>query len=227
MPLAVTATMLGGGQTTWHPNPDIFYADGAGPLLDMGPYYLTAIVALLGPVLRVAGFASTRTSERVIEIGPRVGERFAAETPTHIAALLEIEGGVTGSLVASFEAPRRSVGALVIEGSEGSLALPDPNTFDGPLRLRQGRGEWRDVPHGSHGARDARGIGLDDLVRSVSNGGGNRASGRLALHVVDVATALLSAAAEGRVLDVTTRAERPEPLVAGPASGDAARVGTA
>ena len=77
--------MLVGGQETWHPNPDIFFADGAGPLLDMGPYYVSAIVALLGPVRRVAGFASTRTRERTIEIGPRAGERFAVETPTHTA----------------------------------------------------------------------------------------------------------------------------------------------
>ena len=101
-PLSVSAAMLVGGQEVWHPNPDIFFADGAGPLLDMGPYYLTAIVALLGPVARVAGFSSTRTSERTIQIGPRAGERFAVATPSHTAATIELENGVTANLVASF-----------------------------------------------------------------------------------------------------------------------------
>src|SRR3977135_1117773 len=103
-PLSVSAAMLVGGQETWHPNPDIFYTDGAGPLFDMGPYYLTAIVSLLGPIQRVAGFAATRTLERRIEVGPRVGERFTPTTPTHTSATMELASGVTANLVASFEA---------------------------------------------------------------------------------------------------------------------------
>src|SRR6185503_21191095 len=102
-PLGVSATMLAGGQEAWHPDPDIFFRDGAGPLLDMGPYYLTAIVSLLGPVARVAGFASTRTRERTIQIGPRAGEHFAVATPSHTTAAMELENGVTANLVASFE----------------------------------------------------------------------------------------------------------------------------
>ena len=96
--------MIVGGQESWHPNPDIFFADGAGPLLDMGPYYLTAIVSLLGPVARVAGFASTRIRQRTIEIGARAGERFDVVTPSHTTAAIELESGVTASLIASFEA---------------------------------------------------------------------------------------------------------------------------
>ena len=97
--------MLSGGQERWHPDPDTFFMNGAGPLLDMGPYYLTAIIALLGHVRDVAGFASTLVSERRIEIGPRAGERFTTETPTHTAALLQLSGGRTATLVATFEAP--------------------------------------------------------------------------------------------------------------------------
>ena len=131
-PLSVSAAMLLGGQTTWHPNPDIFFADGAGPLLDMGPYYLTAIVTLLGAVERVAGFASTRTADREIEIGPRAGEHFTAETPTHTSAILQLESGATANLVASFEAPGQYVCDLVIHGTHGVLSLPDPNAFEVP-----------------------------------------------------------------------------------------------
>jgi predicted dehydrogenase len=208
-PLAASAAMLVGGQTTWHPNPDIFYADGAGPLLDMGPYYLTAIVSLLGPVRRAAGFASTRVDERTIEIGPRAGERFSAATPTHTAATLELESGVTANLVASFEAVDQYVCELEIYGTEGILALPDPNAFEGSLRLRQRRDDWHEVPYASRGERDARGIGLHDLVEAIAENRPQRASGRLAHHVVDVARTILAAAAEGRTLEVGTTVERP------------------
>ena len=135
-PLAASAAMVGGGQERWHPDPDTFFRNGAGPLLDMGPYYLTAIVALLGPVRRVTGFASTLVTERRIEIGPRTGEVFAAETPTHTAALLELAGGLPATLVATFEAPGNYSSMLVVHGTEGELALPDPNAFEGPVQIQ-------------------------------------------------------------------------------------------
>ena len=208
-PLSVSAAMLVGGQTAWHPNPDIFFADGAGPLLDMGPYYLTAIVALLGPVARVASFASTRLAEQVIEIGPRAGEQFATETPTHTAAALELASGVTANFVASFEAPGQYVCDLVVHGSSGVLELPDPNYFDGPVRIRRERDETVEVRYTPRGEQDARGAGLHDLALAIAEGRPHRASGELACHVVDVARTILAAAAAGRVLEVGTRVERP------------------
>jgi predicted dehydrogenase len=208
-PLSVSAAMLVGGQSTWHPNPDIFFADGAGPLLDMGPYYLTAIVALLGPVIRVAGFASTRVADRRIEIGPRAGEPFTAETPTHTAALLELASGVTANLVASFEAPGQYVCDLVVHGTHGVLSLPDPNGFDGPVRLRADRQGWTDVTFETRGGRDARGIGLHELAEAIADRRPHRASGELACHVVDVARSILAAARKGKTLDVATTVERP------------------
>jgi predicted dehydrogenase len=211
-PLSVSAAMLAGGQTTWHPNADIFYADGAGPLLDMGPYYLTAIVTLLGEVRRVAGFSSTRVVERTIEIGPRTGELFTAATPTHTAALLELDGDVTAGIVASFEAPGRWVSELVIQGSEGALGLPDPNAFGGHVRIQRGRGSWSDVAYDSFGAMDTRGLGLQDLVEALGEGRPHRAGGHLARHVVEVARAVLTAADEGRAVDIVSHVERPAPM---------------
>jgi len=211
-PLSASAAMLVGGQTQWHPNADIFYAAGAGPLLDMGPYYLTSLVALLGAVHRVTGFASTHVLERTIEIGPRAGARFSAGTPTHTAAVLELDGGVTASLIASFEAPGQYVCDFVVHGTSGVLALPDPNSFDRAVRIRSGRGDWHDLAVVSAGVRDARGIGLDDLATSLADGSPHRASGELACHVVDVAWTILAAAAEGRSLDVASTVERPRPL---------------
>ena len=210
-PLAVSAAMLAGGQSSWHPNPDIFFRDGAGPLLDMGPYYVSAIVALLGPIRRVAGFASTRAIDRVIEIGPRAGTPYTPETPTHTAATLELDGGVTVNLTASFEAGAQYIADFAVYGTEGRLLLPDPNSYGGPLLLRRGREEaWQDVPFTARGDRDARGIGLHELVEAIAAGRPERASGSLALHVVDVARGILVAAAESRVVEIGSRASKPE-----------------
>ena len=217
-PLSVSAAMLVTGADGWHPNPELFFADGAGPMLDMGPYYLTAIVAIVGPVRRVAGFASTRAIERTIATGPRAGERFAVTTPTHVSAALELEGGVTASLVTSFDAIDRYVCDLEIHGTEGTLALPDPNAFEGPLRIRIGRGDWQDAPFGSRGAADARGLGLHDLVEAIAEDRPHRASGQLALHVVDVARSVLRAADERRVIEIESQVEKPQSLPVEPGS---------
>ena len=214
-PLSCSAAMLVGGQESWHPNPDIFFADGAGPMLDMGPYYLTAIVSLLGPIARVAGFASTRTRERTIEIGPRAGERFAVATPSHTTATMELESGVTANLVASFETNGQYVCDLEIHGTEGVISFPDPNGFDGPLRLRRGREGWQDVPFAARGGRDARGIGLHDLVEAIAAGRPEHASGSLGLHVVEIARGILIAAAESRIIEISSRASQLEAMPIG------------
>jgi predicted dehydrogenase len=211
-PLAVAATMMIGGADTWHPRPEQFFHNDAGPMLDMGPYYLTAIVALLGPVRAVAGFASTMTAERTITAGPRAGSTFVVDVPTHVATTMELESGAMANLAASFEVRDRYVCDLEIHGREGVLSLPDPNAFGGSLRIHRSRGDWNDVPYRSEGGREARGIGLQDLVEAVREGRAPRASGRLAAHVVDVARSVLRAAAERRTVEVGTRAERPEPL---------------
>jgi predicted dehydrogenase len=207
-PLAASAAMLAGGQERWHPDPDTFFMNGAGPLLDMGPYYLTAIVSLLGHVRDVAGFATTLVSERRIEIGPRAGERFTTETPTHTAAVLQLAGGRTATLVATFEAPGHYASTLLIHGADGELALPDPNMFGGTLRIRRRQGEWEDVPYPSGGPRDARGLGLHDLVEGIRAERPHRASAELAAHVVDVATSILEACEGGCVVPIDPVGDR-------------------
>jgi predicted dehydrogenase len=210
-PLAVTAAMVGGGQERWHPNPDIFFADGAGPLLDMGPYYISAIVALLGPIRAVAGFTSSRRRVRAIEVGPRTGESFEAHTPTHTAAVLELEGGVTGTLIASFEASGSNVRDVQVHGTDGTLSLPDPNYFTGGVRLRRTGREWESpaVPGSVEG--DARGIGLQDMVESIAAERPHRASGTLAVHIIEVARAILRAGEARGVVEIGSQPERPEP----------------
>jgi predicted dehydrogenase len=211
-PLSVSAAMLVGGQETWHPNPDIFYTDGAGPLFDMGPYYLTAIVSLLGPIQRVAGFAAMRPFERTIEIGPRRGERFTATTPTHTSATMQLADGVTFNLIASFEARDQYICDVAIYGTEGVLLLPDPNAFGGSVRLKRGRGGWEDLPYASRGGADARGIGLHDMVESIAAGQPHRASGELGAHIVEVARGILRSADEGQIVQISSSVDQPEPL---------------
>ena len=188
-PLGATATMLTGGPEGWHPNADFFYRDGAGPLLDIGPYYLTAIVALLGPFAAASGFVSTPTLERVLGVGPRAGERFRAEVPTHVAAALRLESGALATLTVSFEARGRYESGLLVHGTEGTLSLPDANGFGGAVRIRSNGAEWVDVPYEDYGEMETRGLGLHDLVESLRAGRPHRASGELALHVLETAVA--------------------------------------
>ena len=189
----------------------------------MGPYYLTALVALLGPVHAVSGFASTRVGERTIEIGPRTGETFASSTPTHTTAALELTGGVTATLVASFEAPSQYVCDLRVYGSDGVLELPDPNSFGGTVRLRRGRGGWEDVSYATRGARESRGLGLAEMVEAIVARRPHRASGELGEHVVAAARAILEAAAKGRAVTIrkvpAQPAAMPVPVDAEAASG--------
>ena len=146
--------MLSGGQETWHPDPDIFFRDGAGPLLDMGPYYVTAIVSLLGPCAACRGVRLDASSASApSRSGRGAGERFTAETPTHISSMLELAGGVTAMLVATFESPGHYASTMLVHGSQGELALPDPNGFDGQIRIRRGRGDWERVSYPSRRRR--------------------------------------------------------------------------
>ncbi len=192
-PLGAAATMLFGGPESWHPNADMFYRAGGGPLLDIAPYYLTAIVSLLGPIASVAGFAETPTPERTLGAGPRAGETFAVEVPTHVAAVLRLEQGALATLAVSFETRGQYLSSLVVYGSEASLVLPDANAFAGDVSLRC-RDDEETVSYDSRGAQEARGLGLDELADALHEGRPHRASGELALHVLEAAEAAVRAA---------------------------------
>lgn len=201
-PLGATAMLLNGGPDAWHPNADWFYKTGGGPLLDIGPYHLTALVDLLGRVASVAAFAGTPSPERVFGTGPRTGEMFAAEVPTQVTAVLLLESGAQATFTVSFEARGQYVTGMQIHGSEGTLLLPDANAFDGHVSVRRGRGRTRRVPFENRGAQEVRGIGLDELVVALRAGRPHRATGELALHVLEVAEAIERAASGRRVVDL-------------------------
>jgi predicted dehydrogenase len=204
VPIGATAQMLTGGPESWHPNADFFYRVGGGPLLDIGPYYLTAMVSLLGPIAAASGFAATPTVERELGVGPRAGERFATEVPTHAAAVLRFASGALATIMVSFEARGGSESGMVVHGTERSLLLPDANGFAGHVKIRSGRSDWEPVAHRPRRDIDRRGLGLHDLVEAVNEGRPHRASGELALHVLEATHAILRSAEEGITVELSS-----------------------
>ena len=200
-PLGATATILVGGPDTWHPNAEMFYRVGGGPVHDLAPYYLTALVSLLGPIEAVAGFSSLPTPERVLGAGPRAGQTVTVEVPTHVSALLRHERGALATLTVSFEARDQYLSGLEVYGTEGSLRLPDANAFGGELVLRRSLHE-EVVDIESRGGREARGLGIEDLAVALREGRPHRASGELALHVLETAEAIVAAAERAETLSV-------------------------
>jgi predicted dehydrogenase len=211
-PLAASGTVAHPGPEGWHPNPGIFYARGGGPLLDVGPYYITALVSLLGPIAAVSAVGRGIGSERRVGRGPLAGTTITADVPTTVIATLAFESGAVGGLTASFDVVASDAPHVEIHGTAGSLSLGDPDEFDGAVRYRPlGADAWQDVPLRFDGTV-GRGIGLDDLIGAIRSGRPHRASGELAFHVLDVLLAIESATQSDRVEHVTSRCERPAPL---------------
>ena len=230
-PTGVTAFVGTHGVERHHPNPDFYYLDGGGPLLALGPYYLTAMVFLLGPIARVAGLARKTFDRRMIENGPRNGEWMPVEVDTHVESLLEFRSGVIGSMTMSFDIWDSETPRFEIYGSEGTISIPDPdpvhgaNIFGGPVYYRTretsrwthqprptGRDDWI-VAENSHGYNEnSRGLGLLDLVYAVREGRPPRASAELAQHVCEVMDGILEAPRQGRYVSINSSCARPEPL---------------
>jgi predicted dehydrogenase len=215
-PLAANAFRLGSGPERWHPSPAIFYQRGAGPLLDMGPYYLTALVQLLGPAQSISAVARVSRSQRPILSEPLRGELIDVEVPTHVSALVEFSAGSIATLVTSFDVQASRYRNIEVYGTEATLSVPDPNTFGGPLMLRRnGDEKWAEIELLPAHLPQQRGIGLADMVWAHHTGRAHRTSGELALHVLELMTGALTAAHEGRRVDLRTTCERAAPLPVG------------
>jgi len=207
-PIAATATMVTPGHERWHPQPDFYYLPGGGPLLDMGPYYIHALVTLLGPVQAVIGAASRTRDERTIATGPRAGETIPVRTDTHVTGVLVHEAGVLSTLVMSFDAVATGVHPIEIHGSRGTLAVPDPNRFDGDVSLHRLDGQgWEVLPVSAGYEGASRGIGLQDMAR---RGAALRAAGELGQHALEVMNAVLDSAHSGSRVEITSTVARPE-----------------
>lgn len=212
MPISATVTMVRPGHEVWHPNPDFYYQPGGGPLMDMGPYYITSLVTLLGPVKKVIGAASALRDERVIGSGPRAGERIPVATPSHVAGVLVHESGVISTVVMSFDGMSTRAAHIEVQGTEGTLEAPDPNRFTGTVRLSNTRDEWHELPVSAGYRGAARGYGLADLHWSGAFSGdpaAGRAQGKLGLHVLEVMESVLAAAEEQSTVVIESTVERP------------------
>ena len=209
-PVAATAFMLGHGPESWHPSPEFYYEVGGGPMFDMGPYYLTALVSLLGPVRRVTGSARVSFAERLITSQPKYGKKVTVETPTHVAGVLDFAAGAVGTIITSFDVWAHNLPRIEIYGSEGSLSAPDPNTFGGPVRVRRaGANEWSDVPLAYGYAENSRGLGVADMAHALRSGRSHRANGDLAFHVLDIMHAIHDASSESRHIELKSTCQRP------------------
>jgi len=220
-----TAYVMSHGMEHWHPNPDFFFKPGAGPVLDIGPYYVTNLIQLIGPVKRVAAFSSTPSPTRTISSKPRAGEKIKVETPTTIHALLEFENGATVMMGTSWDVWNHAHGNMELYGEHGTLYVPDPNFFGGNLRMTKGAQPVKKlpafahpfaVPNQSHATLGAlanyRTSGLADMALGIIEGRPHRCSMELALHAVDVMTSILKSGETGKVVTLSTTCERPAPL---------------
>ena len=214
-PVAVTAFMLNHGPEDWHPNPEFFYQPGAGPMFDLGPYYLSTLTTLMGPVRRVTASARVTFPERMITSEPHAGTSITVNTPTHVAGVMDFESGAVGTLVTSFDVWSENQSRIDLYGTEGTLSLPDPNTFGGPVWLwRSDENTWTEVPLTHPYTGNSRGLGLADMAQALRSGRPPRASGELGMHALEVIHAFLESSERGEHVEVESTFERPEALPA-------------
>jgi predicted dehydrogenase len=210
-PVAFTAFMMCPGHEHWHPNPQFFYESGGGPMFDMGPYYLTALLNVFGPIRRITGAASIAIAERKTLAGTKID----VQTPDHICGTIEFKNGVLGTLITSFATrfPQYDMTQpIIIYGTEGTLKVPDPNVFDGPVHLRRvGDQEFQPLPHTFH-VGYGRSVGLADMAQALHSGRPHRASAEQAYAVLEAMESFLSSAQQGRAIEPLASFDRPQPM---------------
>lgn len=212
-PVGATAFMICHGHEDWHPDPAFYYQPGGGPMFDMGPYYLTALVTLIGPVRRVTGSAQISFRERTVTSAPKFGSTIRVEVPTNIATVVDFANGAVGTVLMTFDVWRAGLPRMEIYGSEGTLRIPDPNNFGGAVELwRHDAREWRTMPLSNDLTANLRGLGVVDMARAVREGRPHRANGEIAYHVLEIMHAAHDASREERHLKLVSTCERPAPL---------------
>lgn len=211
-PVAGTAFFMCPGHERWHPNPAFYYAAGGGPMLDMGPYYITALVNLLGPVERVAGMTSRARDERTITSEPRAGQTIKVEVSTHVAGTLQFVSGAVVTMAMSFDVPLHRHAPIELYGTEATMLVPDPNRFGGTIEIGQNK-VWSERPI-EHRYADGnyRIIGVADLAKAIRTGRPDRASGELAYHVLEVMEAFQRSSESGTHVTIASRPARPAML---------------
>jgi predicted dehydrogenase len=208
-PLAGTAFFMCPGHERWHPNPGFYYLVGGGPMLDMGPYYITDLVNLLGPVARVAGMGSRIRSERLVASQPLAGTYVPVEVATHVAGTLEFVSGAIVTVVMSFDVARHRHRPIELYGTTGAISVPDPNWFGGEIELATAADDWHAVPT-EHIYADGnyRIIGVADMATAIRSGRPHRANGDIAFHVLEVMEAFQRSADSGTHVVIGSRPDR-------------------
>lgn len=219
-----TCFVMNHGMEHWHPNPDFFFKAGGGPVLDLGPYYVSNLIQLIGPVRRVGALATIPARERTISSQPRAGEKIPVETPTTILALLEFENGAAVSFNASWDVWAHNHAPIELYGEEGSIFVPDPNFFGGEVRytlkdaLVKKQPRWNhafSVPNQEHARgplANYRTSGLSDMAVAILEDRPHRCSLEFSLHTIEVLTAILKSGETGKFVDMKTTCERPAAL---------------
>jgi predicted dehydrogenase len=217
-PVSAAAAWSAPGHERWHPAPAFYYQPGGGPLLDMGPYYLTALITLLGPVERVSGAGRQSPRERTIATGPNAGTPLPVSIDTTVTAILEHSGGAISTVSLSFDnwATRAPRPLFELYGTTGTIAVPDPNRFEDPVEVFTAESdEWRTAPPSGGYVGAARGYGLADMARAIETDRPHRASGDLALHVLEIMDAVAASSEAHSSVELTTTVARPEAVPAG------------
>ena len=214
-PIGATAFMMCHGHESWHPDPEFYYKAGGGPMFDMGPYYLTALVALLGPAKRVTGSTRITFPERTITSQPKFGTQVKVDVPTHVAGIVDFANGAVVTIIQSFDVWAANLPTIEIYGTAGSMSVPDPNGFGGPVKVRRPGGDWMEMPLTHIYPENARGIGVADMAYGLRSGRKHRASGALAYHVLDLMHAFHDASDQGKHIMLESTCERPAPLPMG------------
>ena len=221
-PIAGTAIVMGRGPEKW-PQAPIFYDVGAGPMLDLGPYYITALINMLGPARSVTGVTCKGSETRVARVGgpDTVPHVYPINVTTHLTGVVEFHCGALITVITSFEVYRHGHTPIEIYGSEGSLQVPDPNTFDGPVRVfRNGYDDWKSAPLSHIYTENSRSIGAADMAYAIQSGRKHRANDELANHVLEIMLAFDTSSQLGKKVEMTTICERPAPLPLGLEHGE-------
>jgi predicted dehydrogenase len=210
-PVSASAQLLRPGPEAWHPSPEFIYAHGAGPVLDIGPYYVTALVTLLGAVDRVTALGTNPMPARRIGAGPRAGQTFRSVVDTDVRALMEM-GSVAVALTLTYDSPELGWRVEIV-GDEGVIRCGDPDTFEGPVLLRRyDEATWRELPLLAEGTAHGRGFGVAELATAIAEGRPHRTNATLARHVMETLLAVEQAARSHEWVAISSRCERPAPL---------------
>ena len=197
----------------WHPNPEFYFKPGGGPMFDMGPYYLTDLIFMMGPIASISGMVTTGRQQRTITSQPLNGTVIDVEVPTHVSGLMQFANGAIGTIIQSFDTAGSDLPRIEVHGDAGSISIPDPNIFGGEVFLRKGgEREWTPVEHTHPYPENSRGLGLADMANALQTGEAHRANGDLAYHALDAMHAFHDSAELGKHVALDSTCDRPAPM---------------